>query len=593
MPSSKREQVYSATPSEVLWFLWTSTKKHRWFFALMFTVATLASVCSVLVPVEMGRLVEVITQQAPSQAVFRLVSGSILLIVAYKLFFGLFFRVSGYTSARMVPRITAELEETALKGVLAHSHSFFNDNHTGSLIQRITRLSQAYSRVHATIYWNLLGAAVVALGIMIQLLRTKPAAAVILAVWLVILIITNVVIARWKTPADQERSRAQSAALGLLADIVSNASVVKSFAQEANESASFHKSLRERIEGEKVAWIRSEHGLTFSDFMGALMHGGVLFLLLWLWEKGQVTVADFVVLQGFIVLVTERLFAIGFAYRDFVEALTNASEIVGILKTPVGIQNGPAAKRLQITNGQVTFSQVTFKYEKQQVLKNLTFEVRPQEKVALVGPSGAGKSTVIKLLLRFYDTTKGHILIDGQDIAGITQESLRSQISLVPQEPLLFHRSLRENISYGCERATMKQVIQAAKQAYCHEFISRLPDGYDTLVGERGVKLSGGERQRVAIARAILANTPIIILDEATSALDSESETLIQQALTELMKSKTVIVIAHRLSTVMNMDRIIVMENGEMIDSGTHEELLKRRGTYQKLWNIQVGGYQP
>lgn len=594
MSPAPREQIYSATPGQVLWFMWKATKKHRWFFGLMFLVVVSASICSILVPIEMGRFVDIMTHQAePSLAVFRALSGSIVLIVVYKLLFGLFFRVSGYISAYRQPRIMAELEEIALKGILAHSHTFFNDNHTGSLVQRVTRLSTAYTRVHATFYWNLLGAAVVAFGIIFQLLRTKPATAVILAVWVMILVIANLVIARWKTPADQARSRTQSAALGLLADIVSNASVVKAFAQETKESASFQERLQERIQSEKVAWLRSEHGLTFSDFMGALMHGGVLFLLLWVWEKGQVTVTDFVVLQGFIVLMTERLFSIGFAYRDFVESLVNASEIVGILKTPVGIQDASDAKALRITKGKIAFSRMSFKYEKQHVLKNLTFEVRSQEKVALVGPSGAGKSTVIKLLLRFYDVTKGQISIDGQDIAHVTQDSLRSQISLVPQDPLLFHRSLRENIAYGCKGATMKQIIQAAKQAHCHEFISQLPDAYDTLVGERGVKLSGGERQRVAIARAILANTPIIILDEATSALDSESERFIQQALTELMKAKTVIVIAHRLSTVMNMDRIIVMENGELIDSGTHQELLKRRGTYQKLWEIQVGGYQP
>lgn len=592
MPPPSREQIYSATPGEVLRYLWKATKNYHWFLVFMFVVVVLASICLVLVPVEMGHLVDTLTQHKSANEVGRILSSSILLIVVYKLLFGLLFRTSGYSSAHMVPRIMAELEETALKGVLVHSHGFFNNNHTGSLVQRVTRLSQAYSKVHSTFYWNILGAVVVAFGVIIQLLRTKPAAGVILALWLLVIILSNWVITRWKTPADQARTRAQSAALGLLADIVSNASVVKSFAHERLESAAFHGRLDERIQAEKVAWIRSEHGLTFSDFMGALMHGGVLFLLLWLWEQGRVTVSDFVVLQSFIVLVTERLFSIGFAYRDFVESLANASEIVGILKTPVGIQDALGARPLKVSKGQVAFSRVSFKYEKHQVLKNLTFEVASQEKVALVGPSGAGKSTVIKLLLRFYDATKGNILIDGQDIAKVTQESLRSQISLVPQDPLLFHRSLRENIAYGCQSATMKQIVQAAKQAHCHEFISQLPDSYETLVGERGVKLSGGERQRVAIARAILANTPIIILDEATSALDSESEALIQDALAELMKSKTVIVIAHRLSTIMNMDRIIVMQDGEIIDSGTHQELLKNEGTYQKLWNIQVGGYQ-
>ena len=243
-------------------------------------------------------------------------------------------------------------------------------------------------------------------------------------------------------------------------------------------------------------------------------------------------------------------------------------------------------------HGEISFNQVGFKYHSQSSgVQDLSLAIRGGEKVALVGPSGAGKSTLTKLLFRFYDVTHGSITIDGQDIRDITQGSLRQAISLVPQEPVLFHRTILENIRYGRPDATEKDVINAAKKARCHEFISRLPDGYHTFVGERGIKLSGGERQRVAIARAILKNAPILVLDEATSSLDSESEALIQQALTELMEGKTTIVIAHRLSTVMQMDRILVLEGGKVVDEGTHADLIDRDGLYQSLWNIQAGGF--
>ncbi len=224
-------------------------------------------------------------------------------------------------------------------------------------------------------------------------------------------------------------------------------------------------------------------------------------------------------------------------------------------------------------------------------VQDLSLAIRGGEKVALVGPSGAGKSTLTKLLFRFYDVTNGSITIDGQDIRAVSQDSLRHAISLVPQEPILFHRTILENIRYGRPDATEEDVINAAKKARCHEFISRLPDGYTTYVGERGIKLSGGERQRVAIARAILKNAPILVLDEATSSLDSESEALIQEALTELMEGKTTIVIAHRLSTVMQMDRILVLDGGNVVDEGTHAALIERDGLYQSLWNIQAGGF--
>jgi ATP-binding cassette subfamily B protein len=263
------------------------------------------------------------------------------------------------------------------------------------------------------------------------------------------------------------------------------------------------------------------------------------------------------------------------------------------LNTPHEIEDIKNAKQLKVTEGVVAFEDVSFYYhETRKIFENLNFNIERNQKIALVGPSGSGKSTIIKLLLRMHDISAGKISVDGQNISKVTQDSLWKNISLVPQDPILFHRSLLENIRYGKPEATEEEVRQAARLAHCDEFISAFPEKYETHVGERGVKLSGGERQRVAIARAILRNAPILVLDEATSSLDSESESLIQDALNNLMKNKTVIVIAHRLSTIMKMDRIIVLESGKIVEEGTHEELVKKpKGLYKKLWKFQAGGF--
>jgi ABC-type multidrug transport system fused ATPase/permease subunit len=267
--------------------------------------------------------------------------------------------------------------------------------------------------------------------------------------------------------------------------------------------------------------------------------------------------------------------------------------MIEIFDTPHGVKDTTDAKPLVVGKGSIALEHVSFGFSEERIiLEDFSLTIAAGEKVALVGPSGAGKSTVTKLLLRMYDVTSGAVKVDDQDISKVTQKSLRSAISFVPQEPILFHRSLRDNIRYGRPDASDEEVIEAAKKAHCHEFIESLAEGYDTHVGERGVKLSGGERQRVAIARAILKNAPILILDEATSALDSESEALIQDALRVLMEGKTVIVIAHRLSTIMTMDRIIVIEGGKIAAEGTHDELVNHQGgLYQKLWSIQAGGF--
>jgi ATP-binding cassette subfamily B protein len=279
--------------------------------------------------------------------------------------------------------------------------------------------------------------------------------------------------------------------------------------------------------------------------------------------------------------------------RDLYRDLADAEEMVEILNTKYEIEDPENAKNISVVRGKIEFQKVKFSYDKsKKVIKNLNLYIKPGEKVALVGPSGGGKSTVAKLILRFFDIQRGKILVDGQNIKTVTQNSLRSQISLVPQDPILFHRTLKENIRYGCRNATDEQVIAASKLAHCHEFIQKFPEKYETYVGERGVKLSGGERQRVAIARAILANNPITILDEATSSLDSYSESKIQEALKNLMKYKTTLIIAHRLSTIMSADRILVFKDGEIVESGTHNALIKKeKGLYKKLWHLQSGGY--
>ncbi len=345
-------------------------------------------------------------------------------------------------------------------------------------------------------------------------------------------------------------------------------------------------------QGVSWAWGRGEIINAAQAALMIAIQFGLLAMGIDQWMRGVLTVGDLVLIQGYLLVVFNKLWDIGRSFRHVFEAFADAREMVEILELPYAVRDRRGARALSITRGAITFQDVRFQFrDSRVVLDRFTLRIAPKEKIALVGPSGAGKSTATKLLFRFHDVQDGMITIDRQDIARVTQESLRSAIALVPQEPILFHRTLMENIRYGRRDATDEQVIAAAKRAHCHEFIADCSEGYETYVGERGVKLSGGERQRVAIARAILKDAPILILDEATSSLDSESEQLIQDALRTLMERKTVMVIAHRLSTIMLMDRIVVVERGAVTAMGTHDDLLATGGTYKRLWDIQAGGF--
>jgi ATP-binding cassette subfamily B protein len=412
-------------------------------------------------------------------------------------------------------------------------------------------------------------------------------------IWTIIFLITNWLLAKYKLKYDVLHSEADSEASGFLADTVTNNANVKLFNGFEQELKNFRKLIEKVRKLRKLKWDLENIFEAIYGFLVMILEIGIFYIAIRLWQIDIITIGDFVLIQAYILTILFQVWGFGRTVRHIYEALAQAEEMTVVLNTPLEIQDAPTAKKLKVIQGEIEFREVDFYYhETRKIFKKLFLRIKPHEKIALIGPSGSGKSTVVKLLLRMYDLTAGKILIDNQVIAQVTQESLWANISLVPQDPILFHRTLFENIQYGKPGSSEQEVIKAAKQAHCHEFIASFPEGYKTFVGERGVKLSGGERQRVAIARAILRNAPILVLDEATSSLDSESEHLIQDALTNLMKNKTVIVIAHRLSTIMKMDRIIVLKEGKVIEEGTHQELLKQpKGLYKQLWKLQAGGF--
>ncbi len=430
------------------------------------------------------------------------------------------------------------------------------------------------------------------MGITVVLLLQNFVLGLVLFVWVIVFILAQLFLIRWQRPLRLERAKEDSNVTAAIADSVSNQHTVVLFANTGYEQG-LVRTATERLR--KAVLKVMQFDLFMYGVQGLLaivVNVGMLYIAVIYWQQGVLTVGDFVLIQTYIFGLFNHVWGIGKEFRVIYSSVADASEMIEILNTPHEVADKKGAKKLKVNGGEVWFDDVSFRFgDGKSVLKEFNLRIAGGEKVALVGPSGAGKSTVTKLLLRLYDVEKGRVLVDNQEVSKVTQESLREAIGFVPQEPILFHRTLMENIRYGRRDATDQEVMQAAKLAHCHEFIVGLPEGYFTFVGERGIKLSGGERQRVAIARAILKNAPILILDEATSSLDSESEAYIQDALETLMEGKTVITVAHRLSTIMKMDRIIVMQEGKLVAQGTHLELIREQGLYQKLWSIQAGGF--
>lgn len=505
-------------------------------------------------------------------------------------------RIVSMTIWRLEMHVVQDLHNRMFKHLMQLDSNFHANRFGGSLVSQVNKMANSYINVQDVLVWEIIPLTLTIAFAAIILLPKAPLFVAGLLIFSVIFVISAIVISRMVRKYSEAQAAASNKITGLLADAITNIAAIKSFAAHKHEEAHYAKAVQNWRKAEtKVMYttaLRQTFFATVTTLLGAVsLTLAVISVVVF---KADVSTVFLVV--SYTALVVQALWEFSSqTMRTYNRAIGDAKEMTEILGIEATVKDRARPEKSRISKGAISFSGVTFTHgdsKKNEVLfNNLTVKIAAGKKIGLVGHSGSGKTTLTRLLLRFSDIDGGSITIDGQNIAHITQDDLRRTIAYVPQEPLLFHRSLRENIAYGRPDATDEEVYEAARKAHAAEFIDKLPRGYDTEVGERGVKLSGGQRQRIAIARAILKDAPILVLDEATSALDSESERLIQAALWELMKGRTAIVIAHRLSTIQRMDEIVVLADGKIIEQGSHSELLARGGTYADLWAHQSGGF--
>ncbi len=505
-------------------------------------------------------------------------------------------RVVGYCNWRLEGYVQRDIAQESFDHLLQLDANFHANHFAGSLVSQTNKLIGSYARFTDTAIFSVGTLVAGLLFTSVLLARRAPVFVVFLVSFALLYIVGSIFITKKIRQLASKHANLETRQTGNLADSLTNVMAVKSFAAGRQESLRFGKNTEKtRLALMDVLAATMKREFVFTSVSNAINATALIMAVISIVVL-QANIATVFLILTYTSHILVQLWEFSTsALRNFNRAFGDAEGMIEILGTAPQITDPADPQKVRINRGAITFDHVDFAHpessQNDPLFTGLDLTIKPSEKIGLVGHSGSGKTTLTRLLLRFSDIDGGAILIDGQNIANLTQDDLRIRIAYVPQEPLLFHRSIRENIAYGNPRATNKQVIAAAKKASALEFIEKLPKGFETLVGERGVKLSGGQRQRIAIARAILKDAPILVLDEATSALDSESEKLIQTALWELMKGRTAIVIAHRLSTIQRMDRIVVLDNGAIVEQGTHTELLLKNGTYAKLWAHQSGGF--
>ena len=498
-------------------------------------------------------------------------------------------RVAGWAGAGAFPAIGAELRLDLFNHLLGQSSRYFNERFSGALAGRVSTAATGLFTLENTFTWNVLPAAAATIGAVIGLGTVRWEIAAALAVAAIVIAVGIAYAAIRGGPLNHIFAERAAEVTGEIVDAVTNHSIIRVFANRTRETARLAQALAGETEAHRRALIYIERLRLAHAIAVWVVSGAVLAWSVKLWAAGAITSGDVVVCGSFALALLQSSRDLAVALVDVNHHWSRVAEALTTLTVPHDMADDKDATSFRCDGGMIVFDNVSFGHDHSHItLEGVSLRIPAGQSVGIVGPSGAGKSTLLALLQRLYPTSQGRILIDGQDIASLQQDSLRRAIAVVPQDISLFHRSILENIRYGRPDATDAEVMTAARAARCEQFIARLPEGYDTLVGERGVRLSVGQKQRVAIARALLTDAPIILLDEATSALDTESEVAIQQALSELMRGRTLIAVAHRLSTIAGFDRVVVIYEGRIIEDGPPVQLRHRRGTFARLWQAQT-----
>lgn len=561
-----------------------------WYLSILI-LQICAVICTILVPWGLGQITRTVSQGLRVDDAVDVLQVPVLLFAGLLLLEVLFTRGATGCHIRVLPRQRRSVTHAVFAYLQQHSHRFVNNEFAGALAHRVSEVALGVNQTLSILLFDLIPL-LVTLGLAVVVLSTASSMlALFMLGWSLLFLTICYFLAKSCHPLAQQYSAARSISSGKVVDAVTNLTNIRLFARHPFE----HDYLGDYLDREVGAAYRSfgymEKIRWFQSTCGMTLKFGMLLVSLYLWHEQRIDIAGFVMATSLSLLIINDVASLSRRFLEFFEATGNIANGVRTLIRPHEVVDKPDAVKLEVSRGDIEFRNVGFGYNpEQRIFDNLNITIPAGQRVGLVGSSGSGKSTMVNLLLRLYDVNDGQVLIDGADVRDVTQHSLHKQIGLIPQEPGLFHRTIRENIHYGRLDASQEELEAAIHRAGASAFIENMENGYDSLVGERGVKLSGGQRQRIAIARVLLKNAPILVMDEATSSLDSITERFIQDKLDEIMVNKTVIVVAHRLSTIAHLDRILVFDKGRVIEDGSHEELLRKRGQYFRLWSRQSDG---